>query len=379
MLQVPGHLNLQAIEDSLLSLQRLPDQKTIWPFHVRGIALGGEAALAQLIITWALAARRPALNLPTGSFTPQQIDEFVSQLHGLTASLVCESAVDQSGEQHQELLRANALLKLHELDGSTPRNALHRLHDLTILCADHLGRNTPRLLYYSGVDRAPSVRNEKEFRLLVHWILRSITPESRQRRNSSIGDAVGSMLHEVFENTEEHATKDLEGNLLRKSLRGFFARHHWLSEHESDTLTEGYPALRQFCRAIPSSGTRKQLLEISVFDSGPGFAQRLTKTKLSELSTKQEFGAVRDCFRGRVTTKTHSGHGIGLKYVLRLLRQRQGFLRLRTGRLSLFADLSKDGLTEADSAPDLRDASGGEVARRAVVQGTLMSLLIPLS
>jgi hypothetical protein len=378
MLQIPSQLTLQSIEDSLSALVRAPDQKTIWPLHVRGIALGGEAALVQLLITWSLLARSPSLNLAVPTLTSEHVDDFIQQLHGFAASLLADSALDTSGRDHQPFLRDAALLKLYQLDGPAPRDALRRLHNFTILCADHFGRSTPRLLYYSSTERAPLVRNEKEFRLFANWVLRSVIPERFRRLPSADGDVIGSMLHEIFENTEDHATRDLNNNVLRKSLRGFFARHHWLSDHEADTLTDGFPALRRFCHAIPSRGSRKQLIEISVFDSGPGFAQRLTNMRLAALSTKKEFEAVSDCFRGKVTTKTHAGHGIGLKYVVRLLRQKGGFLRLRTGRLSLFADLSGNESISSDEPPALRDAGDGEITRRGQMQGSLISLLIPL-
>jgi hypothetical protein len=381
MLQVSSRLTLQSIEENLSIIRRAPDQKVFWPLNVRGAALGAEAALVQLLVTWASEARKAALHLSTNSLSHEQIDDFVRQLYGIVASLVCDGAFDQNGRNYHDLLQTNALLKLYQLDGPNPRSALHRLHDVAILCADHLGRSSPRLLYYTGQDRAPVVRNEKEFRLLADWLFKSIVPAEYDREVDRLDtDSIGSMLHEIFENTDEHATRDINGNALNKSIRGFFARHHWLSQHETVALTAGYPALKRFCDAMPatSSDARRQLIELSVFDSGPGFAQRLTNKPLSTLSTKEEFDAVQHCFRGGITTKIHSGHGIGLKYVVRLLRQKKGFLRLRTGRLSLFADLSSPTAMDAEGPPSLRDASDGDIRRVSPVQGTLLSLLIPL-
>jgi hypothetical protein len=192
-------------------------------------------------------------------------------------------------------------------------------------------------------------------------------------------EAVGSLLHEVFENTDEHATRDIEGNILKKSVRGFFVRRHWLSPTEIEKLTDGYPPLRAFCESIPAlADAKRQLIEVSVFDSGPGLAQRLRRKSLSALSTKEEFDAVQDCFRAGVTTKTHSGHGIGLQYVVRLLQQKKGFMRVRTGRLSLFADLSSVMGAEEEHMPKLRDASGSDLRRVGKVRGTLLTFLIPL-
>jgi hypothetical protein len=381
MLQISGRLTLADIEKNLADLQRAPDQKVVWPMNVRNIALGGEVAFVQLIITWALNARKAILHLPVKDFSESKIDSFVRQLHGIVLALVCDSARDQNQVDFFDVLQANGLLKLYQMDSSKPRDTLHRQHDLALLCVDHLGRGNPRLLYNSA-SGSSAIRSEKEFRILVHWIFRSITPPTYTRQiTAADADVIGSMLHEVFENTDEHATRDIEGNVIRKSIRGFFARHHWLSDHETETLTENYPALRKFCKAIPliRTSSRRLIAEISVFDSGPGLAQRLTGRALSVLSLQEEFEAVQNCFRGGVTTKSHAGHGIGLRYVANLLRQKGGFLRLRSGRLSLVADASSGQNQEIDASLDLRDASDSKLQKLRPMQGTLISLLIPLT
>jgi hypothetical protein len=343
MLQVPGQLNLRSIERSLSDLLRAPDQKVFWPMNVRGIALGGESALVQLMITWALGARKPGFNLPIRSLNEDQMESLVRQIHGLSATLLADAALDQSGHDHHEILQLYGLLKLRQLDGPNPRDVLHRQHDFTLLCADHLGRSSPRLAYLTPRGGAPIVRDEKYFRVLCEWIFKSIFPPAFLPTLKDYDpEAVGSLLHEVFENTDEHATRDIEGNILKKSVRGFFVRRHWLSASEIEHLTDGYPPLRVFCESIPTFGDgKRQLIEVSVFDSGPGLAQRLKNKPLAAMSTREEFDAVQDCFRAGVTTKTHSGHGIGLKYVVRLLRQKKGFMRVRTGRLPIRTHLKQ--------------------------------------
>jgi hypothetical protein len=379
-MQIPSRLTLHSIESSLSAIQRAPDQEVIWPINVRNIALGGEAALVQLIITWALSSRKAILNLPVRSLNEDQVDRFVRQIHGIAAVLLCNRALDQLGVDHYERLQANGLLKLLQLDGPKPREALHSRHDFTLLCADHLGRSNPRLAYHIQSGSAPIVRDEKYFRLLTDWIFRSIVPPKYVGNLEPFdSEAIGSILHEVFENTDQHATRDIEGNILKKSIRGFFARRHWLNPNEIEQLTKGFPALRSFVESFQgATAAKKELIEISIFDSGPGLAQRLKRKPLAELTTGEEFDAVQDCFRVGVTTKTRSGHGIGLRYVIRLLQQKRGFMRLRTGRLSLFADLSLTDDRALDQTLRLEDSSGAGLQRVGRMQGTLVTFLIPL-
>jgi signal transduction histidine kinase len=216
--------------------------------------------------------------------------------------------------------------------------------------------------------------------MLTKNLLENIIPKARSKFIPAISEAIGGMLHEVFENTDEHATTDLANNALKKSIRGFFLRRHWLVEDTISELTADFPALEEFCKSIPpeEGSKRRQLIEISVFDSGPGLAQRVTKRTLSGMPIPAEFAAVQSCFREGVSTKLRQGHGIGLHYVLELLQQEKGFIRVRTGRLSLYGDLSSVQAEDGRFELSLRDASGQEPQRMGRVQGTLITILIPL-
>jgi|GEM_PF-3169757 len=379
MLRISADLALRTIESSLRSIQREPDQKISLPLDVRGKSLGGEAALVQLLITWAQVARHPTIHLPVQHLSGVQIDDFVRNLHGLAVSLLCDSALDLQESEYFDPLQANGLLKLAQLDGREPLSALHRLHDFALLCADHLGRGQPRFLYFKDPATNTAVRNESDFRRLSNWIVRSITPEDYQSKTTeAFSNAVGSMIHEIFENTDEHATTDLHGHALSKSLRGLFAKHHLLTDRQIEELTIDNPALRRFCLEIPKSGNTRRLLEVSIFDSGPGLAQRVSNRSLSDLTTPEEFAAVQGCFRKGVSTKPRAGHGIGLHYVLGLLKERRGFLRVRTGRLSLYGDLSSYDTSSGDLNLALKDASDSEPRRLGRVCGTLITIMAPL-
>jgi hypothetical protein len=89
--------------------------------------------------------------------------------------------------------------------------------------------------------------------------------------------------------------------------------------------------------------------------------------------------AVIDCFKKNATSKRHGDYGQGLPLVIKLLREKRGFLRLRTGRLSLYEDYSRP-VGDPDSPPDLQ---GGYLPDKSVrtlsrVEGTLVTLLVPL-
>ena len=117
-------------------------------------------------------------------------------------------------------------------------------------------------------------------------------------------------------------------------------------------------------------------LMLSILDSGPGFAQRWTRKPLASLSLAQEEEAVANCF-GFNTTKGHERFGQGLPLVRSLLREREGFLRLRTGRLSLYYDAGKDDRAEISDVP-LSSWSLGSQTTLAPAGGSLLTILLPI-
>lgn len=82
------------------------------------------------------------------------------------------------------------------------------------------------------------------------------------------------------------------------------------------------------------------LLELSVFDTGPGFAATYLKNGFEQTSVQEQFDAVLGCFStGRSSTGDES-RGFGLWKVLRDLRELKGFIRVRTNRVHVYRDFA---------------------------------------
>ena len=137
------------------------------------------------------------------------------------------------------------------------------------------------------------------------------------------------------------------------------------------------------CRRLPiydkggQEGKQTNLLEISTFDAGSGFAETFRRKPIAGMTHDEELEAVQTCFGKNQTSKGRSGFGQGLYRVLRLLKQKNGFLRLRTGRLSLWLDLAASQWNDADEKiPDLNVWTTDEPL--ALARGTVVSIFVPL-
>jgi hypothetical protein len=123
------------------------------------------------------------------------------------------------------------------------------------------------------------------------------------------------------------------------------------------------------------------LLEIAVFDSGPGLAARALRRRLDDTTPLQEeYGGILQCLKVHATSSGKSHHGLGLMEVMRALTAAKAFLRIRTGRLALYRDFLSEPLASADDL-HLNDWSnrGPQLTMSGRAEGLLMSILMPVS
>ena len=345
---------------------------------------GGEAALVQALVTWAQRTTRPAMAtyVPTREDPDRQIITLTRQFFGVAAALLCDEATAIDGASIFERLREVALARLDTLQSERPREA-SRGPQYEIVCVDHLDRAAPRLLYDKGAEAQPELKGIGAFIDVAKQIRSAIVPaELASALPTSFPDAVGGALYELFRNTEDHARTDDHGDKLARSIRAVQARRHAIARSKLAEVVQDSHALASYCGRLrpPRSGNRDlQLIEISVIDSGPGFASAITKRPLDDLDPVEEADAVRRCFLKHATGKDRSRSGLGLCNVVDILREHGGFLRLRTGRQSLYADLSLERRVAYGTLPDLQDwprPPGAPTPARAA--GTLLTILLPL-
>lgn len=319
-----------------------PGEPLKLPSKPRHLAGGAEASLAQLVISW--SQKNPEAVLKTYIETEAQIDDFVRRMPGLIAALCGDKALGRGPVRsvHAALRRA-ALDRLEQLQSVRPKQGF-RGPSAEIICADHLGRDTPYLLYLPDPHSGSGLRPRENFRDLAAWLMRTAIKGSyRAHVPTGAADAIGAMLYEMFKNTQDHASSDIAGDLLDVSIRAIKTNHHQLAPDQLTRIVGEYPPLAKYCETliVPRGASFTHLFELSVLDSGSGFAATWTGKPLDQLSLDAEEVAVRECF-GRGSAKGESRFGEGLPHVIRLLRRQKGFLRPRTGRLSFYIDFSAE-------------------------------------
>lgn len=387
MLSVNRVATIAACEEYLGQIEQGTDGRLLLASNLKYAHCGGAAALLQVINTWSRATSETNSVLLTHAQAPhaeQTIANLVETLPGLVSVLMSAQVVARDGETSMlTTAYEDARQRIEAMDEGRYRETA-RGTATTLLCADQTTKRALQPFYHSTANGGAHLRGESDFVDLAGDLMATALGDAR-KHDFEFRDveAVGVMLRELFANTHYHARTDALRRPYRRSVRGVHFAQHALED--GDKVAGGFRPLAAYLESVlakPRRAARAKLLEISVFDSGPGYAARAEGRPIEEeVSIEREYELVRDCLLRNVSTRKQEGAGIGLPRMLSRLKGREGFLRLRTGRLSLFKSFvgAQDSvLGEADY--ELDDAGNADVGftRHAHAAGAVVTLLIPI-
>jgi hypothetical protein len=283
----------------------------------------------------------------------------------------------------------------------------------SLLCQDNIPAaiGLPPQLYPQALNRLVAGRDQ--FEHIVNQMIRAVTPEANIRGAiTHHRDRLTTILHELFKNTHDHARTTVDKQPLSLSIRGLYARYYTAEQLaytapppvKDDKGNEIPPPLNQaenyasyFTRPrVASANTRLilpperhflGLLELSVFDTGPGFASTYLKDEYAGSSAQKQFEAVLGCFSTGKSSTEDENRGYGLWKVLRDLKELKGFIRVRTNRVHVYRDfawygnmfLQTDVASPAERMMDWRRGITQKMTEGYPdIQGAHVSVLIPL-
>ncbi|PCI41880.1 MAG: hypothetical protein COB46_02055 [Rhodospirillaceae bacterium] len=349
---------------------------------------GGATSLAQALITWARRHESPRLVIYAGAKGGEAtIRKFTDRLHGLVATMMAS-----------EVLATDRQTSVRKVAYSDARHRIENMNDgklsetargvgTSLICVDHSSMGYLRPLYHNA-EVENRLRGESDFFDLTQKILNASVPQPHCKKiTHQDTTAIAAILKELFSNTHDHARHDFNGRFYKKSVRGIHTVFHYVDPDRIDEVACGLPMLAAYLKQHINGwrGQHLQFLELSVFDSGPGLATRALQKPLVDLSLEEEISAVKRCFLKHVSSKERSTDGLGLYRTMGLLKNRLGYIRLRTGRLSLCKSFPPEsgGSTETELLPEdlqLVDGTNGndEPEEMPSVDGVVVTILLPI-
>lgn len=353
-------------------------------------ALGRSVAFAQFVATWAATGTtlRIETKLPNGP--SDDLERFVSRLHGLTAAYYADQITADDGETNLrgELLKAakpriSAMSERRLADAAKGR--------MTEFVFVNHARNQFHLAVYrrtpTMADRMDPQRHgelivsPREMNALVRNVLQAqnLAPSDFKCIASLLDKQelpLGHLLHETFRNTAEHAYLDMDGRIPTKGLRCIVISVLGIQPDALQPralVSADHPHVDDYFQDLRDRAGRGRrrlvyILEISVFDTGPGFAATIGPAVDGNASDAER---VAKCFRDHVSSKSGRNSGLGLGRVLSYVDSLNGFLRIRTSTTEAFFS-SRSQSSESSPIPnvteDLPKASG-----------TVLTIAVPLA
>lgn len=225
----------------------------------------------------------------------------------------------------------------------------------------------------------------------IYHILSQVNKNYKQRLRRNINDsfdAITTIVWELLKNTDEHAKTDYLGQIkLLPNTRGLYMKVHRSSKNNFIINTK-HDGLKDYYENALESEEDSFILEISVFDSGPGLIKRFLGNEWNpNLAIEKNVDTIKNClFKGQSSVKSNEGEnkGFGLDEVLNLLDKKRGFLKIRTGNVSVYKNLIKSKYKKFQDPSEIelfdwKSLSNEIYTEMPLTEGSLITLAIPLN
>lgn len=391
MLTVKKDFSFDEFESSLRQARK--ERKMRLPSQIKHIGFWGlEAALIQLIITWARSHKEPVIksyinDTDTESRT-NQLGDLGTRLYGISALYLAAQVTtgqDTDISKREYASHCSDVLKLMDMCDIHSSESVNRTYPKNVgkvaaqfICLHGSLHEFQRSLY-NGASRSEAI-GRSEFKAIVKSALLGDKNFTRflRKKTESLG-SLANLLYELFQNTNDHAYEMLDGKTsFLKNVRAISLKSHadMFERKDLDAMNSNnrrFNDYLEYCtKMFKSEGLEThRFLELSIVDGGLGLAQRFTGTALAKLTQKEEKEITVACFKDGVSSKGSESRGEGLDEVWKALCELNGFIRIRTGRLCLFQ------VFHDKEVSDQRAFSNWSKAPLAHAEGTAVTVIIP--
>lgn len=368
------------------------DDALCFPVETKASAFGGLASAIQAVNTWARLSNTAQIKLQH-SRTKDVIEEVINRPHKFSASMMARSIVIDNLPAKEIRKDVNDRAK-HAIEAQA-KNQYGQQHGGCCWFAfvDHSSKAFDRNFYIEERGCEPSIRQLGQFNAIIKEM---IEKAMRASGGAIIPidndlDHLGRIFYELFLNTHEHGTrKIIRSEWLKPGMRVIYAQSINLSEAGESGMTEKQPVLSEYVETIKNKLEKQghsRFLELGIVDSGLGYRSRWEADHPigaceKNIPIQEEYDIFRKCFNFRSTSTNRDNKGNGLPVVMNRLTKLNGFMRVRSGRLSLFRNFASKPFEGSDSC-DFYDwnnnkEAGIDITEMTKVEGVAISILIPL-
>lgn len=400
------------------NLYAIKDPNLLLTTSLKGRSIGTRASLIQFISTWARYSNNGKLitYINNKKDAETQLNNLCEEFHGLAAIQMVsgQDIVDRKGvhslKTDAKKIAENKITEYKEYSNKFKANYKQRDESVMLMSLDNTICEYPQYFY----DIKNKILNESSFISVVQTILNIISKTSKSNKISStslleIADLfnddkltssdLGKIAKELIENTECWAKEKFDSReIYTPNLRGLILQFHSNGVSKENKSSSNDP-MNIFIQSIDkrvkdyNATTKKKqkkvaFFELSIFDTGPGLARRMSKIDYEGMTIENEYNYVLDCFKQNITTDLSGAsdlRGLGLAKVLKILGE-IGFIRIRSGRLNLYRNFYIDKLNVAEEInnkkfkfKDWQSQDFDLPQKMPVAEGTLLTIVYPFS
>lgn len=386
---VPIKLNDQVLEKLFSELSNsYNDVDLELPLKIDYRGFGILPKLFLLIFTW-IRLKRGKLVIPIQKEVENSVYQFVHSYYGYIVLLSVWKNCDIEDESGNSLKKE---FKNYTTDFKNKIDFLEKIpnEEIAIPNFDHYSKSLGLSHWFYNTEfnffDIPSNLNNTISRIFEAL---SINFKNKiTNSNTDIIEDIQIIIWELMRNTDEHAIKDYLNQInLSPNTRGLYFKIQRSSKRNFIKGANAHKGLSDYYENALNDGDNL-LLEISVFDSGPGLVKRFLGAKWEDkLEIREDINIIKRCLiKGQTSVNTSKGRskGFGLDEVLKLLSKKGGFLKIRTGRASLYRDLIKSPYLETLDyskvvLSDWTNSSANSYVNMNGVEGTMLTMVYPIN
>jgi hypothetical protein len=355
--------DIESIERAVASLAKHMDGELAIPMVPPGVtSFCAEAALLQFVVTWSRAAGPSDAAVFSGldgaaTNFEQTLKKQLGLPHVVAAWVLAGKLFDANRNLLKRREATGYAAFLDAMDNFEFQNTHDTLETRTNLVCVQGGKREFIRPFYEQYKAKWRVRPEGDIRVVIQDILAQLAPDWHAKYLREVSESLAHLVRELIENSDWWARADHRGVEYDKGIRAVTFRLIDIDDDNLSMFAGGNTHIQSYLlhsltsnervrNEPPSSHTgivrKLSFMELSMVDSGPGLARRWLANRpenkrsvdrLGDITVQDEENAVIECFKKWRTTSGNSLRGIGLFSIASLLRKRNGFLRLRTGRL----------------------------------------------
>jgi len=405
MVSIPRDLNYKGLLEVIESFRYSNSEDISVPSRFQD---GGQFAMSGMLIQclaqWSRNCTGRQLKI-VGSPPSSVLAKLALEPHGCAALYFAENAVGAlqfsaaSAEIRRFLVPTVLAMQSSRYRDTNGTRGAH-------LCCFQGASNEFLLPLYSQRDEK-KLRKANGFQTLTRQMIESFEPLALRGLSGEKFEYLSTLIEELFANTHDHSRVDERGLAYpHGNIRGIFMRTFEYRARHTESGADSGPLGRYLAWSTAQKKSYRQsadenhqrsepmqsrsetthvarratrILEITVYDTGPGLVKRwATKHEplvdIQTISINEETDYVKACFEKHATTKNAKGFGQGLNSSIEALTAMGAFMSVRTGRLFLHQDFSKQGTNTF--SPEHWYINRPELP---IVPGASYTIAIPLS